>query len=350
VQDKLLGLRDNSGMARPQLSPVIAKLRQSLELHEVWQGKVLVAVSGGPDSIAMLLGLHEVAAASGLSLLVGHLNHRLRGPESDEDAAFVEQFCRERSILCIIDSVSPDTLQPGQAHLESAARRLRYQWLASLAERESCQWVMTGHTANDQAETVLHHLLRGTGLRGLRGIAPRRWLDGKLLVRPLLQTTRQEVECFLSLREIIARRDQSNFDPRFKRNLLRQMVLPVLNQKINPHAVQHLAQMADRAREFCSLIHRRARRLLRLAELPPVGEVQVFDQRLLQRADPTTLQEAMLQLWTRQDWPVSAMSSQRWREVMEVCRGERPQVQLPAGVMVRQKLHVVHFFRPDVAG
>jgi tRNA(Ile)-lysidine synthase len=294
--------------------------------------------------------MHELTDELQITLLASHLNHRLRGEESDGDAAFVQQFCGERSIASIIDRVSEADLQPNQSHLESQARRIRYQWLERIASQEKCRWIMTGHTLNDQAETVLHHLLRGTGWRGMRGIAPSRRLspldrDSLILLRPLLSTTRTEVLDFLEQRQIRARQDSSNDDPRFMRNRLRHQVMPVLNLLVNRQAVRHLAQLSERARRMYPLIRRSARRLLKKAILPAADGIFVLDQRILSKAKEDTLQEALQQLWQKNGWPNGHMNAARWHEVMEVCRLQRPQVQLPDGVVVKYKLHVVQFFK-----
>jgi tRNA(Ile)-lysidine synthase len=348
-------------MARPP-SPILLKnIKRFLDHCQVREGKILVAVSGGPDSIALLQAMHELAGDLQIALVVGHLNHRLRGQESDHDAEFVRQFCNERAVACVIDRISDNDLQPKQSHLESQARRIRYQWLERIAGQEKCCWIMTGHTMNDQAETVLHHLLRGTGWRGMRGIAPSRRLslldndeakpiklrDSLMLVRPLLTSTRAEVLDFLEQRQIGARQDSSNDDPRFMRNRLRHQIMPVLDLLVNRQAVRHLAQLSERARRMYPLIRRSGQWLLKKATLPAADGVLVLDQRILGQAKEDTLQEALQQLWQRNGWPNGRMNAARWHEVMEVCHLQRPQVQLPGGVVVRYKLQVIQFFKEN---
>jgi tRNA(Ile)-lysidine synthase len=350
-------------MARTPVHSLLKNIKRFLDQHQVREGKVLVAVSGGPDSVALLQAMHELAGKFQITLLAGHLNHRLRGEESDGDAEFVRQFCHERAITCVIDCVSDSDLQPKQSHLESQARLIRYQWLEKIASQEKCRWIMTGHTMNDQAETVLHHLLRGTGWRGMRGIAPSRRLSllesagdqvisaelplklrhSLVLLRPLLTTTRVEVLEFLEQRQIRARTDSSNDDPRFMRNRLRHQIMPVLDLLVNRQAVRHLAQLSERARRIYPLIRRSAQLLLKKATLPVADGVFVLDQRVLSQAKGDTLQEALLQLWQRNGWPSGQMNAARWHEVMDVCRLQRPRVDLPGGIVVRHKLHVIQF-------
>jgi tRNA(Ile)-lysidine synthase len=348
-------------MARYPSHIVMKSIKRFLEQHRVREGKVLVAVSGGPDSIALLQAMHELAGEFQITLVAGHLNHRLRGEESNADAAFVEQFCADRSIACIIERISDGDLQPKQSHIESQARGIRYHWLERVASQEKCRWIMTGHTMNDQAETVLHHLLRGTGWRGMRGIAPSRRLSlldnddvepiklraSLTLVRPLLSSTRAVVLNFLEQRQIRARVDSSNDDPRFTRNRLRHQVMPVLDLLVNRQAVRHLAQLSERARRMYPLIRRSGQWLLKKATLPNADGVLVLDQRALAKAKDDTLQEALQQLWQRNGWPIGRMNVPRWHEVMEVCRLQRPQVQLPGGVVVRYKLQVIQFYKEN---
>src|SRR5262249_46014861 len=190
-------------------------------------GGLVVAVSGGPDSVALVRAL---AAARGRHdpppLILAHLNHQLRGPESDADEGFVAglhaalvaagvpalDLCRGRR------DVGAEARARG-GNLEAVARRLRYRWRAGVARERGARWVATGHTANDQAETVLHRLLRGTGLQGLRGIAARRELEpGVGVVRPLLRATRADVLAYLGGLGQPYRHDSSNEDRRQTRN------------------------------------------------------------------------------------------------------------------------------------
>ena len=148
------------------MARLVDAVRQFVDAHDL-RGPGVVAVSGGADSVAMLRGLVEVGVSG---LVVGHFNHRLRGEESDADEAFVRELAETLGLPCHVGSA--DVLAAG-GNLEATARQLRYDWLTSLGRT----WVATGHTADDQAETVLHRLIRGTGITGLRGIAQARPLD-----------------------------------------------------------------------------------------------------------------------------------------------------------------------------
>ena len=197
--------------------------------------RVICAVSGGADSVAMLFALYLLKGKLGISLEAAHFNHHFRGEESRRDEEFVREFCARYDIPL---HVGGGQVQPGKKGLEAAARDARYAYLQSLDGK-----IATAHTADDNAETVLLHLIRGTGLKGLGGIAPQR---GKL-IRPMLSVTRQEVESFLKEWSLPHVEDSSNETDVFLRNRIRHHVMPLLRQE-NPRIGENLSQMALRLR------------------------------------------------------------------------------------------------------
>ncbi len=192
---------------------------------------IICAVSGGADSVALLFGLYLLKEKLDFSLSAAHFNHRLRGAESDRDEAFVKAFCARYDIPLHLGS---GEVVPGQKGLEAAARDARYGFLRSLPGK-----IATAHTADDNAETILLHLLRGTGLRGLGGIAP----VGDGLIRPLLTVTRREVEAFLAEYCLPHVEDSSNQGDAFQRNRLRHHVMPLLTAE-NPRLAENMTAMA----------------------------------------------------------------------------------------------------------
>lgn len=199
---------------------------------------VLCAVSGGADSVCLLHALYHLRPKLGFQLAAAHYNHKLRGEESDRDAEFVSQFvqlCCGRQALPGGGSLPPVRLYTGSGDvagaaaewgigLEEAGRELRYAFLRRTAREIGAHRIATAHNANDNAETILFHLARGTGLRGLGGIQPVR--DD--LIRPLLTTTRREIEAYLSLHALPHREDHTNWDDSYARNRIRHQVVPVL--------------------------------------------------------------------------------------------------------------------------
>lgn len=197
---------------------------------------VICALSGGADSVAMTFAFYLIKESLGIHLEAAHFNHHLRGEESDGDEAFVRAFCDRYDIPLHVGSAC---VTPGKKGLEAAARDARYGFLRSLNGK-----IATAHTADDNAETVLMHLIRGTGLKGLGGITP---VSGNV-IRPMLTITRQEVEEFLQEWCLSHIEDSSNESDAFLRNRIRHHVMPLLRQE-NPKIGENLSQMALRLRQ-----------------------------------------------------------------------------------------------------
>ena len=197
--------------------------------------RVVCAVSGGADSVALLFALYLLKEKLDISLEAAHFNHHLRGEESDRDEAFVAQLCDRYDIPLHRGS---GAVVPGKKGLEAAARDARYAFLRSLPGK-----IATAHTADDNAETVLMHLIRGTGLKGLGGITP---VHGHV-IRPMLRITRQEVEAFLEEWCLSHIEDSSNGTDAFLRNRVRHHMMPLLTAE-NPRIAENLSQMALRLR------------------------------------------------------------------------------------------------------
>lgn len=217
---------------------------------------VVVGVSGGPDSLCLLDVLRDLAPELGIALHVAHLHHGLRGDEADADAAFVAALAREWGLPATVarEDVSGLAAREGLS-LEEAARQARYTFLAEVAAQVGSHTIAVAHHADDQVETVLMHLLRGSGLAGLRGMRPRMPLteyhgllrrppEGLWLVRPLLDVWRREIEAYLRAKGLTPRFDRSNLDLTFFRNRLRHEVLPFL-ERLNPRLRETWWRMAE---------------------------------------------------------------------------------------------------------
>jgi tRNA(Ile)-lysidine synthase len=198
--------------------------------------RVIVAASGGPDSICLLHALRELKIRV---VGIAHVNHKLRGEASEADERFVGVMAREME-LPFHSTVAPC----GEGNLEQTARRARRAFFQDLIGRGLAQKIALGHTRDDQAETVLFRILRGSGLAGLAGILP---VTAEGIIRPLLDVTRGEVHTFLRERGILWREDSSNQETRFARNRIRQELLPRLKQDWNPGLTASLAHLADLA-------------------------------------------------------------------------------------------------------
>jgi tRNA(Ile)-lysidine synthase len=207
--------------------------------------RIVAAVSGGIDSTALLLTLSE-RKSDGYEVVCAHVNHHLRGADSDADEEFVRELCASLDVPL---HVADGTLDPERVKargIEAAAREVRYARLQEIRERSGASWVATAHQKNDQAETVLMRLLTGSGLAGLRGIHPVRD-DG--FIRPLLEVTREEIEAFLRERGVTPRFDRSNDDLRFLRNRVRVFLREI-------GSAENLAFVVEQARGWWPVVER----------------------------------------------------------------------------------------------
>ena len=255
-----------------------------------------------------------------LEVTAAHLNHQLRGAASDADAAWLEQSCAQLSVPLVVGraevTVAADDAGDG---IEEAARRLRYQFLAQTAREQGCRWITVAHTADDQAETILHHVIRGTGLAGLRGMPFRRELEpGLFLVRPLLEASRDQLRVYLKGLGQGFREDASNADPAYTRNRLRLTVLPLLQQEFNSQIAASLCRLGQQAGEVQAVLETVAGQLLdRVLEHESPRECHLKWQPLA--ATPRHLiRELFGALWRRQDWPRQAMTFEHWDQLAEI--------------------------------
>ena len=296
---------------------------------------VLCAVSGGADSIAMLHALYRLRGKLNFRLAAAHYNHRLRGEESDRDAKFVAQFVQ---LCCGEHRQSDGTVLPavalytgsgdvaGQARLrgagiEETARDMRYAFLRDAAVKAGADLIATAHTASDNVETILFHLARGSGLRGLGGILPRR----EEIIRPLLTATRRQVEDYLFRHSLPHMEDSSNHSDDYTRNRIRHQVLPVL-EDISPG---FLARMADtaallRADEAC--LTSQAQSLADRA-VPRNGGLSIPAEVIAGAPDPIASRALRLllgRLWGG-DQNCSAV---HLNALLQLCRGRSPSAQV----------------------
>jgi tRNA(Ile)-lysidine synthase len=322
------------------------------EVRRFWTGlglpdaPVIVAVSGGPDSVALLRAL---AICHTGPLVIAHLNHQLRGADSDADETFVRELHeslrtvrRDSLDLCCAQIDVGARACAEHDNLENMARQIRYDWLTGIARDRQARWVATGHTADDQAETVLHRLLRGTGIKGLAGIPACRELAPDIeVVRPMLRVRRADVLSYLRSENQGYREDRSNLDVALTRNRIRHELLPELASQYNPSIVPTLCSLAEQAEEAFRTIEIRSRVLLEAAELPRLRNGLVFDRARLASISRNLLREVFRFAWEREGWPMGHMSFAEWDRAADVALGERPAVDLPDGLRIQCRDRVV---------
>jgi tRNA(Ile)-lysidine synthase len=319
------------------MGEVVSRVVEAIRAFPGLTGPGVAAVSGGADSVALLRGLLDAGAGP---LTVAHFNHHLRGAESDADAEFVRELAASLRLPFRLGGADVREIAAGD-NLEATARRLRYDWLAGLG----AGWVATGHTADDQAETVLHRIIRGAGLYGLRGIAASyRDPSRPKVVRPILAVTRADVLNYLHELGQPFREDATNADRAFTRNRIRHELLPLL-KTFNPQVVDVLGRLARQAEEAVEVLDRDALDLLRAAELPPAGEVRVFDAATLEAAGDARVRGMFRLLWDLAALPSRGMTFDHWQRLVGVVRGDPPAAEFPDGVYVRRIGRVVQLTR-----
>jgi len=225
-------------------------------------GKILLAVSGGADSTALLYVMSALKKEGVINgeLMCAHINHQLRAEESDEDEKFVVAQAKRLKVMVTTRRVDVRGFaQEKKLSIETAARQLRLASLAEIARTNNCRWIATGHQKNDNAETILQRLARGTGFRGLGGIWPVRAVgEGISFVRPLLCAGRDEIVEYLKSRGLQWREDRTNTDYSYRRNYIRHQLLPALQRECSGSLVEQLNELAEAARKFYSLVCGRA--------------------------------------------------------------------------------------------
>jgi len=217
-------------------------------------GRILLAVSGGCDSTALLYVLMTLRGEGIIQcpLICAHVNHKLRGAAGDRDEEFVVRLSKRLNLPVVTRSVDvPAFAKENKLSIETAARQLRIESLLDIAGAHGCDWIATGHQKNDNAETILLRLSRGTGFRGLAGIWPVRRFDKDIrFARPLLCVGRDELADYLEKKNIEWRKDHTNTDVRYRRNFIRHRLMPALQRQCTASLVDLLSELAEHAGSF----------------------------------------------------------------------------------------------------
>ncbi|MBN1363922.1 MAG: tRNA lysidine(34) synthetase TilS [Syntrophaceae bacterium] len=255
---------------------MIEKVCQTIEKYNLLEkgDRVVVALSGGPDSTALLAVLAQISRNLNLTLIPAHFNHGLRGKESDGDEKFSRNLAKKMGFVFCSEKMNNRSSKKGISP-EDFYRRQRYNFLNKVAKDHRAQKIAMGHNLNDQAETVLLNLLRGTGLEGLKGFLPKR--DG-IIIRPLMEISRQEIISFLDKSEIAYCRDSSNENRMYLRNQIRFELIPYLREKYNPKIEENLARLAEILRVEDEFIQNQVAQVLR-SEFVQSGQNRVLLKR-----------------------------------------------------------------------
>ncbi|MBT4867157.1 MAG: tRNA lysidine(34) synthetase TilS [Planctomycetaceae bacterium] len=287
--------------------------------------RILVGVSGGADSVALLRGLRELQDEQQIEIIAAHLNHQLRGEQSGDDATWVEALCAKLGVGLILEGRNIADIAEQRGHgLEETARQQRYEFLSLAAEREGCSHVAVAHTADDQAETILHHVLRGTGIAGLSGMSMMRPLgDALQLVRPLLDVSRVDVETYLLGIGQSFRTDDSASEQSFTRNRIRHSLLPSLKRDFNPQVEQALLRLGRLAGDVRVMTEELAGRLLDSALIEKNEMTCRIDCAQLIDKPVHLVRECFSLLWKRQNWPRKRMGFADWNRLATMTRADQ---------------------------
>ncbi len=331
------------------------KLAESWPPADWREMTLLVAVSGGADSVALLCALAALRGESPGRLIVAHLNHQLRGEEAAADERFVLELSRRLELPCEVrrEPVAGRAALSGDG-LEAAARAARYQFFRETAGRFGARHVATAHTADDQAETILHRALRGTGLTGLAGMRRVRPLGSSAtMVRPLLELRRADVLAYLDELGQPYRDDATNSNTRFTRNRLRHELLPRLASDFNPQVVDALLRLGRLAGEAQEVVASLVEPLIDLCvRSAPSSQIEnrrnstdppcevTIDCRPLATQPRYVVRELLIAVWRSNGFPEQAMRFDHWEQLAEMVLAKGgalcDKAMFPAGILARR--------------
>jgi tRNA(Ile)-lysidine synthase len=296
---------------------------------------VLLAISGGRDSVALL---HLLREAGFTQLILCHLNHGLRGKDSIDDAAFVRRLAKKHALKCEIEAEDVAALaEKSRTSTETAAREARHAFLLRMAEKYDVWVVLLAHHAEDQAETILANLCRGSGLAGLSGMHAVQRLDNGLhLVRPLLQVRRSEIDTYLKGKRFKFREDSSNASPKHRRNRVRHEALPLLNDIFSRDVVPQVLRLGSLAEQDDDSLQRQA-----LAFLTAEGRV-LEDRSLLISPELLALHPAVssrvFAIWLREAWELPGIEHDVIEAALGMLAPDGPaKINLPGDKHLRRK-------------
>lgn len=324
--------------------PLSKRLNAWLATNNLTDFRCVLAVSGGADSVALLRSFDELGEDISEKPIVAHFNHRLRGKDSDKDERFVRQLCEKRNLELEVghwERKKEDANE--QTVSEEHARKARYDFLQRVAEEHRISLLVTAHTADDQVETILHHIVRGTGISGLTGIASRRPLTESVdLVRPFLDVTRAEIEDYLQAIDQEFRSDATNFERKQTRSKLRHDLLPLLRNEFNPQIDRALKRLGTQAAEVEHFLRDYSAKILDDAILDLQATICRLDCSILQNHPPLIVRECLILLWEKRNWPRQQMGFEEWQKLSDLVQGSGT-ISLPHRIRAerREKLLVL---------
>lgn len=276
--------------------PFVAKVKKTITFHSLFQpgSRLLVGVSGGADSVALVYVVHDLACNWGLHLRLLHVNHSLRGAESDADERFVKTLATKLSLPVICERLKLQASKRCRdTSLEDRCRQERYRCYLKYARRYRVDGIVLAHHKDDLAETMLMRMLRGAGIHGLHGFLPKSSYQGVMILRPFYNVTRHEIQDFLESKSICWREDSSNRDMRFLRNKVRIKLIPLLQKEFNPAIVDTLARMAHIMRIEDQYLEFQAKLVFEQHVMRGSKDVLCFPAKVFHSVDPALSQRLL---------------------------------------------------------
>lgn len=324
------------------LDEILSRIAHALPPERWIRSPLIVAVSGGADSMALLRIVSELRRRYEIdpaksSAIVAHVNYGLRGEASDLDEAFVAELAKELDFKFALHRPSIETNSS-----EDELRKIRYGFLLDLAYQTGSRLIATAHNADDQIETILFRLFRGTGLAGLSGIPPVANLDDTVsVVRPLLGVRRQEIETLLAALKQTFRVDVSNLSNDYTRNFLRNELIPKIESRFIGQFPTGLIRLSQQANELEAFVNSQARELFDVAVQRFANEVEI-DLRALAGQAPPVLRQVFRIIWQEQNWPEQSMSFEKWQQLAElVSRRVMVATEMPGRIRVEVRKNIL---------
>jgi len=304
---------------------------------------VVVGVSGGPDSVALLHILYRLRENLNIKLVVAHLNHRFRGVEAQADARFVLDLAERMHLQAFVESRDvPAYCARNGFSAQAGAREVRYSFFSEVAVKTGASRVALGHHADDQAETILLHIIRGTGPGGLRGMLPVR---DDFFIRPLLNLRRRDIVAYCDRHGLIYRHDSSNATPKYLRNRVRLELMPLLEKNYNPSLVYTLNRLGEICRDEEEYLEKQVGEIYNRVRLKSNGHTVSLDRNRLQSCPQAIVRRVVRRAWAEVCGDKDELGFRHIDQVVEIIKGAGGyrQVTLPRGVICQTNYDLLVF-------
>ena len=325
---------------------LIQKIKNTIKNNDLIRknDSLLVAVSGGPDSVALLYSLYALRKELKFDLCVAHLDHMLR-KDSIKDREFVLSLAKKLKLPAVIGRVDIGKLSE-EGSVEEIARNKRQEFLFRVAKRCRANKIAIGHNRDDQAETVLMRIIRGSGLYGLNAILPKRRIDGFTLIRPLIEVSRKEIEGYLKKKKIKARIDKSNLEDIYFRNKVRNKLLALLEKDFNPNIKGVLANLASTVAVDYDFLLQKANRIFLSCQLSAISHQLKLDLERLKTIHPAMLRLVVRLTYASIKGNLRKLNFQHLKEIEDLIfnRPINSIVDLPENISVQKKKKALIFY------